>query len=44
MKEILVTIALLILGIIIARMILSPDGLLGAASGLFQRQLVFLAE
>ena len=44
MKDILVAIALLILGIIIAKLILSPEGMMGAASSLFQKQLVFLAE
>ncbi len=44
MKDLLVAVALLVLGVIIARLILSPEGLMGAAGGLFTRQIQYLAQ
>lgn len=44
MKDLIVTIALLILGVIIAGLILSQTGLLGAARDLFLRQISAFAQ
>ena len=44
MKELLVTIGLLILGVIIASLILSDGGVMGAVKDLFINQVQFLAD
>ncbi len=44
MKDLVVVIALLVLGVILARLILSPEGLMGAARSLFTNQIQFLAQ
>ena len=44
MKDLLVSVALLILAVIIARLILSSEGLMGAAKDLFTGQIRFLSQ
>ena len=44
MKDLIVTLALLMLGIFLAGLILSETGLLGAAKGLFLNQVQYLTQ
>ena len=44
MKELIVVIGLVLLGVIIAALILSGDGLMGVAKDLFVNQVQYLAD